>query len=1023
MNRVIEFFIGRPRLNYLLFFFLVLSGIVTYLTMPKEIFPPLALDKISITGAYSGASPNALDKMAVSRIEDEISNVSGLRSVESTIASGRFSMVIELEESADKNDVLQKVKDGIARVRPDLPADMDEPNATLFAFSIPLILVNISSDTLSIDALVEIAKAFKSDLSQIENLTNLQIYGEGERVVEIILDTRKLEAYGLSSASVATAIGRISSIFPIGKLEETGGKHAFISTYNGKEPQELLRTLLRIEGKTLHLGEVATIEKHYTQTDTLSSFEGRRSLSVNVAKTEEGNAMALAGAVKERVKELAKRYPEVTVGTFSDTSVYIENRLNTVVSNIFFGLILVGFVMRLLVNHRISLVVIIGVPTSFIIALLFMDMGGYSINMMTLLGALIAIGVIVDDAIIVAENIQRHIEEGMEPKEAAIVGTKEVVTPVLAASFTTIFAFLPMLIMSGEMGQFIKLIPIAISVLILASLLESFIFLPIHACHLLRPKDKQVDWSRAMTFYTNLVRKLITWRKSTLFTFWVLVPVLIVGGFALSKFKIFPDFDGDQMNISAKLPVQTTLEEAHAIAQALESKVLTLKEKYFIENVTVISGFRMNARGEGEEGNNLFHIFVDLKRAKPDNIVAKYITPVLSFDFKSMKYERTFKSYDIETQLREELTAFMAQYETINFEVKGPNAGVVSMPIELFVYAANDEEAQKAITRIKEALKKIKGTNTIGDDAALGTPEIKLKTTPYGERLGIDEGTLARVLGEYFLESSRAKGFDEQGFLDIILKEKNHNSLEHLYDFKLSLDSGKHVALRDVVEFVEVENYEKMFKKDGKKRWMVFSDVDSPVTPTEVLKALNPTLEAIRAEGLVEIGFGGEKEQNDQLAREMGIASAIALFLIFVTLLVMFDSYRLAFIILSVVPFSLFGVVAGHTLMGMDFSMPSMIGALGLAGVVINDGIIMLDFIRKTTTLEALLARAKLRLRPIILTSITTLVGLSTLIFFPSGQAVILQPLAVSLGFGLLWGTFLNLVYLPTLYAFVSKVK
>jgi len=300
---------------------------------------------------------------------------------------------------------------------------------------------------------------------------------------------------------------------------------------------------------------------------------------------------------------------------------------------------------------------------------------------------------------------------------------------------------------------------------------------------------------------------------------------------------------------------------------------------------------------------------------------------------------------------------------------------------------------------------------------------MKLKTTPYGERLGIDEGTLARVLGEYFLESSRAKGFDEQGFLDIILKEKNHNSLEHLYDFKLSLDSGKYVALRDVVEFVEVENYEKMFKKDGKKRWMVFSDVDSPVTPTEVLKALNPTLEAIRAEGLVEIGFGGEKEQNDQLAREMGIASAIALFLIFVTLLVMFDSYRLAFIILSVVPFSLFGVVAGHTLMGMDFSMPSMIGALGLAGVVINDGIIMLDFIRKTTTLEALLARAKLRLRPIILTSITTLVGLSTLIFFPSGQAVILQPLAVSLGFGLLWGTFLNLVYLPTLYAFVSKVK
>lgn len=1022
MHSIIDFFIGRPRLNYLLFFFLVLSGIYAYMTISKEIFPPLALDKISVTGAYAGASPTALDKMAVARIEDEIGTVSGIRSVESTIGSGHFSMVLELEEGADKNDVLQKVKDGIARIRSDLPSDMNEPSASLFAFSIPLILVNISSDILPMDALVEIAKTFKSHLAQIENLTNVQIYGEGERVVEIAIDTRKLEAFGIAPSAMASAIGRISSIYPIGKIEEKGA-HVFVSTYNGKEPEELLQALVHIGDKNVRLGEVASIKKHYTQDDTLSSFEGKPSLSINVAKTEEGNAMHLARLVKAQMAELATQYPQISVGTFSDTSVYIENRLNTVVSNILFGLILVGFVMHLLVNSRISLVVIIGVPTSFIIALLFMQMGEYSINMMSLLGALIAIGVIVDDAIIVAENIQRHIEEGMPPKEAAIVGTKEVISPVLAASFTTVFAFLPMLIMSGEMGEFIKLIPIAISVLILASVIESFVFLPMHSLHLLRPKDKQVDWSGAMRLYTGMVRWFIVWRKTTLVVFWVMVPLLIVGGFALSQFKIFPDFDGDQMNISAKLPVNTSLEETHAIATALEAKILEHKEEYFIENVTVISGFRMNAKGEGENGNNLFHVFVDLKRAKPDNLVAKYITPVLSFDFESFSYERTLKSYEIEHRMREELTAFMTQYAWENFEVKGPNAGVVSMPIELFVYGANDEEAKEAIERIKKALRAIEGTNTIGDDATLGVKELKLDVTPYGQMLGISEGMLAQVLGEYFLESSRAKGFDAQGYLDVVLKEKYHNTLERLKHFALTLEDGRRVALHDVVHFVEVENYEKIFKKDGKKRWMVFSNVDAGFTPTHILAKLEPTLETIRAEGKVQIGFGGEKEQNDQLAKELGLAAVIALFLIFVTLLVMFDSYRLAFIILSVVPFSLLGVVVGHGLMGMDLSMPSMIGALGLAGVVINDGIIMLDFIRKTTTLEELLARAKLRLRPIILTSITTLVGLSTLIFFPSGQAVILQPLAVSLGFGLLWGTFLNLVYLPTLYAFVTKVK
>jgi multidrug efflux pump subunit AcrB len=1022
VHAIVEFFIGRPRLNYLLFVFLFISGVYAYVTIPKEIFPPLTLDKITISGAYAGTSPAMLDAMAVTPIEDEIGNISDIRSVESVVSSGRFTMTLELEDNADKNDILQQVKDAISLVKTDLPADMNEPSAVLFNFSIPLILVNIASNERTMDELIEIAKVFKSRLSQIPNLTDIQIFGEGEREMTIVVDSQKLEAYGLSTTTVASALERISSIFPIGKLEPKGGEHAFVSTYNGeKTPESLLETRLRIHGKVLQLGDIATAHKHYAQDDTLSSFEGKRSVSINVAKSEEGNAMVLSEEVKDAIALLGQEYPGITVGTFSDTSIYIENRLNTVVSNILFGLILVGLVMRVLVNNRISLVVIIGVPTSFIIALLLMDIGGYSINMMSLLGALIAIGVIVDDAIIVAENIQRHIEEGMPLKEAAIVVTKEVIAPVMTASLTTVFAFLPMLMMSGEMGEFIKLIPIAVSVLIAASLLESFVFLPMHAKHLLRPNLPQVDWSRATNAYGAFVQKLITWRKTTLFTFWVLVPLLTVGGVMTNKFKIFPNFDGDQMNISCKLPVDTTLEETHDIATSLEAKLLDTKEKYAIENITTVSGFRMNAKGEGENGDNLFHIFIDLKRPKPDNFVAKYITPLLSFDFESFEFEREQKSYEIEPKIRRELEAFMSQYETLSFEVKGPNAGVISMPIELYVYANDDTKALNAIGTIKDALRSIKGTHTLGDDAIQGAMEIKLRITPYGEKLGFDEGTIASRLGAYFLESSRAKGFDETGVVEVVMHDTRNNSLERLRHFPLETIEGKTVLLHEVVAFESVQNYEKLYKKDGQKRWLVFSNVEPEVTPTEVLEQLEPTLAQLRQDKDLDVRFGGEKEQNDQLIKEMTLASLVALFLIFVTLLVMFDSFKLSLIILSVVPFSLFGAVAGHAIMGMEFSMPSAIGALGLAGVVINDGIIMLDFIRKTNNVEALLKRAKLRLRPILLTSITTLVGLSTLIFFPSGQAVILQPLAVSLGFGLLWGTFLNLVYLPTLFAFITN--
>jgi multidrug efflux pump subunit AcrB len=1023
VHAIIEFFIHRPRLNYMLFVSLFLAGVYSYMVMPKEIFPPLNLDKIVITGAYAGASPAMLNQLAVTPIEDEVSTISHLRSVQSTVSSGAFSIILELERTADKIDTLQKAKDAVALVKPDLPTDMVEPSVRFFEFSIPLILVNIASDSVDSDKIISIAKEFKTRLTQIPNLIDIRIYGEGDQQIRIKLDSKKLEAYNLSLESVSTAISSISSIFPIGKVEDPDG-HVFVSTLNGaKNTQDLLDTIININGKQLYLRDIATAHKGYAQDQTRSSYEGKRSVSINIAKSEEGNSMELASKVKSLVAEFSHEHPELSMGTFSDTSVYIENRLNTVVSNILFGLILVGLVMHLLVNARISLVVIIGVPTSFIVALLFMDIAGYSINMMTLLGALIAIGVIVDDAIIVAENIQRHIENGDSPKDAAIKGTKEVIAPVMAASLTTIFAFLPMLIISGEMGEFIKLIPIAITVLIAASIIESFIFLPIHANHLLKPKSKEVDWSKASKIYLKIIETLIKYRKTTLFTFWIVVPLLIVGGVVSNQFKIFPAFDGDQMNISAKLPANTTLEESFEIAQDLEQKLLSLREKYAIASVTTIAGFRMNAKGEGENGDNLFHIFVDLERIKPDNFVSKYVTPILLMDFKSWDYNRTQKSYDIEPKMRAELEEFMSKYETQTFEVKGPNAGVMSMPIELYVYGNDNTQTEAAIKKIKEALGKIEGTNTIGDDANKGTKEVKLKINPYGQKLGITEGMLTQRLASYFLENTRAKGFDNQGLVEIILQDARKDSYERLRTFPLLLDSGQKVALGDVVDFIEEHNYEKLYKKEGQKRWMVFSNVEPKIAPSTVLKKLEPTLESVQKEFNVEVGFGGEKEQNDQLLREMTIASVVAMFLIFVTLLVMFDSFKLSLMVLSVVPFSFFGVVLGHTVMGMDFSMPSAIGALGLAGVVINDGIIMLDFIRKANNIETLLAQAKLRLRPIILTSITTLVGLSTLIFFPSGQAVILQPLAVSLGFGLLWGTFLNLVYLPTLYAFIVGTK
>lgn len=1025
MDKIIDFFLKNAKLNYVLLVFALLGGIYSYQAMSKEIFPPIELDKIVITGGYNGTSADILDKMVVNPIEEEINNISGISKITSTINSNIFNIVAELSKNQDKDTILQKIKDGISAIKKDLPNDMNEPIASHVVAKFPLILVNISSNKEPHDYILQAAKKLKSKLATIKDLTDIDIYGEGDMRVQIEVDTNILQAYNLNPTSLLQSISSLSSIFPIGKIEEIGKKHYFISTQNGpKTPHEFLDTIIKVDGKTLRLKDVAKISKGYKNDNTISSFNGRKTIIMNVSKTKDGNAMELANKVKNIVDELQQEYKKLYFGTFSDTSVYIRNRLNTVTSNILFGLILVGFAMYLLINNRISFIVVLGVPTSFVISLIIFYLGGYSINMMSLLGALIALGVIVDDAIIVAENIQRHIEEGMDVSKAAYVGTKEVFSPVMASSLTTVFAFLPMLLMTGEMGVFIKIIPISISILILSSVVESFIFLPLHAKHVLKKGAKKVQWSFMLNTYEKMIRILVHRRKLTILLFYILVPTLIYLGFSTSKFQLFPKFDGDQMNITAKLPVNTTLQETYDVAFRVESYLIANKERFFIDNATTIAGFRMDvSAGTSEYGNNFFHIFVDLKKAKPDNLVTKYITPYLSLDYDSNDRVRTLPSYELETLIGKELLEVMKKFHYEEFDTKGPRAGIADTPIEIYIETNSAKKAHKALSKIKQTLIDTNQTHTIIDNAAFGASEIKLKINTYGQNLGINEKLISNALGGYFLEASVSKGFDERGIFDIVVKSSTKDYLETLKNFQLYLLDGKIVPLKDVADFIEVQNYQKIYKIGGNRRWLVASEINKGANVNEIMKSIKPTLNEITHDEQINIVYGGEEEKNRQLQREMTMASLLALFLMSMTLLIMFNSFVHTLMIISVIPFSILGVFLGHQIMGLDLTMPSIIGALGLAGVVINDGIIMLDFIRKATTVDELLARAKLRLRPIVLTSITTLAGLSTLIFFPSGQAIIMQPLAVSLGFGLFWGTFLNLVYLPTLYALVTRIK
>jgi multidrug efflux pump subunit AcrB len=451
---------------------------------------------------------------------------------------------------------------------------------------------------------------------------------------------------------------------------------------------------------------------------------------------------------------------------------------------------------------------------------------------------------------------------------------------------------------------------------------------------------------------------------------------------------------------------------------------MDVKEELFIESVIAIGGMRMDPKNQAEAEPNLFFLFIDLKEMHPINVVERYITPYLSVG--SVKPGiRDIESWDLRADIERRFSDFEAKHQLHSFEVRGQRAGVVKSDIDIALSSSNDHKLLEMLERIKAKLGAIDGVFNIADNAKKGVSESKLRVNSYGESLGFSEMMIASSLSSYYLENSRTKSFDSEGLVNIVYEAGDKNDLEALRNFELLVPTTQeHVRLSDVCDFITIKSFNKLYKEDGEKQKSVFANVKPAIiTATEVMDLLAPLLEEIKADPEISLVIKGEAEQKAQLALEMGMAAAIAIFLIFVVLLILFNSFRYTFLIISVIPFSLLGMLIGHFIMGMNLSMTSIIGALGLAGVVINDGIIMLEFIRYTKTSEELLHRASLRLRPIFLTTVTTLIGLSTLIFFPSGQAVILQPMAVSLGFGLFWGTVLNLLYLPTLFAIIHKIK
>jgi multidrug efflux pump subunit AcrB len=1039
IKKFIAFAIDKPIINHILLVFMLVLSIFAYQNIPKEIFPPSSLDQIVITGGYTGTSADVLDKMAVKSIEDDLKNINEIMSIDTTIQNGSFIIKADVKPHSDNQLVLGDVKDIISNIRRDLPSDMNEPVAKIVVHDYPLLLVAISSDKLTRKELLDIADKLKSDLSSYKELSNILIRGDADREVQIDINEVRLEAYGISKQAIYQAISQISSIYPIGTLEPRG-KHLFVSTINGeKNAKDLGDIVLFVQGKYIKLKDIADVKYTLGDSDQISHFNGKQNISININKTKEGNAIALSKEIKKLLKVYSAKYKDAEFEAYTDTSVWIKNRLNLVSSNILFGLILVFLALLMSVDFKIALVVAMGIPVSFMITIVGADVMGYSLNMLTLLGALIALGMLVDEAIVVAENIYRHIEEGKSPREAAIDGAVEMFPAVMTATLTTVFSFLPLLIMSGEMGMFMRVLPVMITILLLSSLFEAFYFLPLHAKEFYsmgtirqHQSDGKSDfWTWFDMVYEKILGFLLSVKKLSLPVILISIILATIGMVGLTKFQLFPEFDTTQIYLNGKVNINNKLEDTEKFVSMIEKDLLKDINKSEVSSITSIIGVMFNPDQSVESGSNVFQIFINLHEKAPENFFDRYVNPIFSLEYDGSDMIREKKAQEIVSRLKKNVLAKYKNlklsndkdvFEEINMFVQ--QTGIVGHDIEIGIITTNKDKMFDAISALEAKLHSIDGVEDIANNAKRGVDELKLRVNSYGQQLGFNEAYISSTLRGLFLESEYAKVFDETGLLRVKIKDISKDNDMDINALKIAIpNSTKFVRLDDVCDMKYEKSFSKIYKEDSDRIRSVTARVDTKrILATEVMDRIKPLLQKLENDG-IKIVIKGEEKENKQMKKEMSQAALIAIFLIFISLVWMFNSLVLPLIIVSTIPLSIVGALAGSYIMGINLTMPGVMGIIGLAGVVVNDGLIMLDFIKGSQNSQEIIHKASKRLRPIMLTSVTTVLGLSTLIFFASGQALIIQPMAVALGFGIAWATVLNLYYVPLMYAVIYRVK
>jgi len=1013
----------------LLFLLLIVAGFASYATIVQEVFPETSLDSVNVSVVYPGATPEEVEESIVQKVEEAVQSIEGVKKVTGTASEGRGSVLVELENGVDVDGALDDVKSEVDQIQ-TFPADAEEPDVRETTTRQSVMRIALYGDVPE-RTLKESAYALEDALGALPDISYVDSSAVRDYQVFIDVPQERLEALGLSLTDISRIVGQSSLDSPAGSIE-TDREQIRVRTVGQNYSQHdfeniVLRT--RPDGTILRLGDVATVTDGFEDADLITRFNGKPVAFVDVYRSSDERVLDVAEAAQTFLDNEASRVlpPGIEYAIWDNSSEMFNDRLSMLLKNAGIGLVLVLAALTLFLDVRLALWTAAGIGATFVGAIYVTELFGSSINMMSLFGFIIALGLVVDDAVVVGENIYAERERGRSGVGASIAGTQRVMVPVFFAVATTVVAFSPLLAVGGTIGKALADIPIVVIAVLGLSLVEALLILPYHLSHLpaagTHTKNRILQgFEKVQRGFDGYLQRFIEGPLDRGLKFSVRMPYLVVAGSGallivmggmipagIIKTEFFPEIESDVVSASLEMPSGTTVDRTAIVVERIEA-----------------AGNRAVQRFEPEgEGSNLEATYTTIGMQEAgqsplggDDTFRPNIASV-QFSFVGAG-ERDFSATDFEMAWREELGE-LPEVRSLSISSSLISAGD---PINLRLSHPDEEVLDASAARLMDSLRRVAGVFDVESDQDEGVRQVDLTLKPAARTLGITLQDLAgQVRAAFFgAEAVRVQRGREDVRVYVRLPEDQRDSVTDIGNYKVRVPGGQ-VPLSSLANIAISNAPTSINREDGLRIQTVSADLDTDTITSQEAADLIETeiMPAITADypGLV-WEFGGEQEQQQESFGDIGTAFLLALAAIYALLAIPFRSYIQPMIIMAAIPFGMIGALIGHLLLGISLGIVSMFGIIALSGVVINGALVLIDFMNENLASgmkreDAIIDAAKSRFRPIILTAITTFLGVAPITFETNLQAQFLIPMSASLGFGILFGTAMQQLLIPAL--------